>query len=1163
MTQSAALQVLLLGPPEVRSGGKIVHFRTRKTLALMSFLALEGGMQPRARLTNLLWPELEETQARGNLRNLLMYLREALGSDQSLIVNRQAVGLSLVQAQFDVRDLEQALRREATLETLEAVAQSHRGELLEAFTLPDAPEFEDWLAAQREIVRGWFDGLLERLLGMYIAQNDTERALETARRRLHLEPLNELAHRQLIGLHQRAGNRAAALEAYRQCRLILQRELGVEPSPETRAMIEATPQTTSEITPPRVSSPIITPIRQHRHDESVFVGRHAELERMQVAAIGRKMIFLSGESGIGKSRLLSEFARSRGSWVTLRGRPTDAGLPFSVVARAVRSVSQAHPAEIERLPSWVRRELSRLVPELERDPAPPITSEDERLRLFDAFVIWGLGVFAQDATIVLDDLHFWDVPSFDIGAYAAVRGLEQRGGDLVVIGAFRRGELSADLERRIRIQVDSGRAELIELEALGTSGVRDLVKHTIKTPLETERLDTVARALQRITGGNPLFVLETLRSKNDTDWASNQLETLTSARSPRVKGLIEARLERLPKAARDLARVAAVAGSAFSLTLAARVLEAHPLSLSDTFETLEHAGVMRGEQFSHDLLCDAVLESIPSAARVVLHARVLEALEGTSVPAATLARHALGAAVPAAIVLHSLAAGDEAFRLYAMAEAVEHYERAQATLISHRQLLDRLAPEDRQRLYANLGYALDYLGESERAKHAYERLLAYGEERSDPRVLATAYNRLAHHATSIEVNLEKAAALYHRALEAATKSADPAAVIETRISLAWLENQRWRLSDALEHATEALEQAQAAQHTPFSLEALEASFNIEQNLGRWMDSRGHAQQALALARTSGARISEAHALAMMGYCSFFMGEPELGMRQAEEALQISSQIGWLPGQGFAERVLALCLLERGALQDAFETAQRGLRTARTRKSPLAIIYALIALGRCWTVLGFHDEASQCFMEARNLNQHNADRIPQSASLDAHLNGLLSGIRVMEADWDAAAKLALRSLELRDASSLSWLNLTPRHLEYEALGRIARIDLARADLEGFKAAARTSPRSRIWLAQAAASLAVLENNPEQAIESLENASASCRDLGLVTERWLIEVRLSQLLDQLGRSDASRETRLRALEIAQSLAASLNDPELRASFETFASSITGLHIKAVVP
>jgi DNA-binding SARP family transcriptional activator/predicted ATPase len=1139
-----------------------VHFRTRKTLALLSFLALEKGMQPRARLTALLWPELEETQARGNLRNLLMYLREALGSNHAMIVNRHAVGLSLDQAQFDVRDLEQALRQEATLETLEAVVQSHRGDLLEAFALPDAPEFEDWLAAQREIVRGWFDGLLERLLGMYIAQNDTERALETVRRRLRLEPLNELAHRQLIGLHQHAGNRAAALEAYRQCRQILQRELGVEPSPETRAMIEATPPTTSETTTQRVSSPILTPIRQHRHDESVFVGRHVELQRMRAATTTRKVIFVSGEAGIGKSRLLSEFARARGSWVTLRGRPTDAGLPFSVVARAVRSVSQAHPAETEHLPPWVRRELSRLVPELERDPAPPITSEDERLRLFDAFVSWGLGVFAQDATILLDDLHFWDVPSFDIGAYATVRGLEQRGGNLMVIGAFRRGELSADIERRIRVQVDSGRAELIELEALGTSSVRDLVKHTIKTPLETERLDTVARALQRVTGGNPLFVLEALRSKNDTDWASNQLEALTSTRSPRVKGLIDARLERLPKTARDLARVAAVAGSAFSLTLAARVLEAHPLSLSDTFETLEHAGVMRGEQFSHDLLCDAVLESIPSAARVVLHARVLEALEGSSVAAATLARHALGAAMPAAIVSHSLAAGDEAFRLYAMAEAVEHYERAQATLISHRQLLDRLAPENRQQLYINLGCALDYLGETERAKHAYERLLAFGEEQSNPRVLATAYNRLAHHATSVEVNLEKAAALYHRALEAATKSTDPAAAIETRISLAWLENQRWRLSDALEHAASALGQAQAAQHAPFSLEALEASFNIELNLGRWMDSHRHAQQALALARTSGARISEAHALAMMGYCSFFMGEPEPGTRQASDALEISMQIGWLAGQGFSERVLALCLLESGALQDAFETARRGLRTARTRKSPLAIVYALIALGRCQTALGFLSQASQCFIEARALIQDNASRIPQSTLLKAYLDGHLCAIRVLEADWDAAASLALRSLESRDASSLSWFNLTPRHLEYKALGRIGRLDLVRADLEAFKTAANTNPRSRISLLWATASLAVLENNPEHAIKCLEDVRATCLELGLITECWQIEVNLASLSDQQGRSDASREAQLRALEITQSLVARLTDPELRTTFLVFAESVIGLPTKTVV-
>ncbi len=1159
------LELSFLGPPEVRFQGRAVNLRTRKTLAVLAFLALEGGMQPRARLTALLWPELEETQARGNLRNVLTYLKDALGGEAHLLIERQAIGLRQETVRVDVRELERVAQGESEAAQLEQIVRSYRGELLEAFALPDAPEFDDWLATQRELVRQRFDAMLEGLLELFEAQGELDRALEVARRRLRLEPLNEVAHRQVIGLQLRLGNRGAALEAYRACQTVLRRELGVEPSPQTTALVSSleTEGPSAAVKPlnarateaaPSVSDDSVLR-NAPKPDALPLVGRERELTQLREAAQSGKIIFVSGEAGVGKTRLIHAFAQERGLWGVLRGRPTDAGVPYAIIARAIRNVNATQPNGRVALPAWAQRELSRLVPELETDPTTPITSNDERLRLFDAFIAWGLKCFAQHATIVLDDLHLWDSLSFEMGAYAAVSALERRGKPLVVIAAFRRGELPIETERRIWAQIESGRAALIELEPLGTDGVRDLVQ-SVGTQIEASRLEAVTSNLKRFTGGNPLFILETLRAGANLD----RLEGLP--RSEKVSQVIGRRLERLSKAARDLSRVAAITGEGFSLALAARVLEADALALADASEELEQAGVMRLDRFTHDLLAETVLDGIPRSAGTVLHARVLAALEADqdnlNTPAAALAQHALMAAQPEAIVRHSLKAGDEAFRLYAMIDAVEHYERAQAALLSSAHLLERLPVPDRHRLYTNLGYALDYLGENERSKHAYERLLAFGDEQQDPGIQATAYNRLAFHATNIGIDLEKAAELYHRALEAASRTTDPAAGIETRISLAWLENQRWQLPNALEHATLALEQSRALGQAQWSLEALEAVFNIYLNLGRWAESRDHAKQALELSRTSKARVTEAHGLVMMAYCALFLGDPRQSVREARDSLEICLEIRWLAGQGFAERVLALGLLELGAFSDAIGFAQRSVRTARTRQSALATIYALIALGRCHMVLGQLDAARADFQEARELCESNTARIAQSKPMLAFLDANMAAVLGLADDWPEAAVYALQAHARRAPGYAGWLALSPRDLEAEALARAGHADLARADVEALTASVRDQPRSRLTALRASATLAQLESRPGEAVTLLEEALTISARLDLCLETMGIEIASAVALGACGRAKEALEARDRALEIVQSLALSIEDAEDRAGFLRFMEGQIGLSV-----
>ncbi len=168
------LSLALLGTPLVRHGGPELAFPTRKALALLAYLAVEGGLQAREKLAALFWPESDSDRARASLRYTLAALRSVLshpGGLSHVIAERHAVRFdSSSRYELDLRKVEaassfaRAREREpqssakpsgsaqaTPVEMLEKAAALCRGAFLEGFSLPDAPEFDDWESVQREI----------------------------------------------------------------------------------------------------------------------------------------------------------------------------------------------------------------------------------------------------------------------------------------------------------------------------------------------------------------------------------------------------------------------------------------------------------------------------------------------------------------------------------------------------------------------------------------------------------------------------------------------------------------------------------------------------------------------------------------------------------------------------------------------------------------------------------------------------------------------------------------------------------------------------------------------------------------------------------------------------------------------------------------------------
>jgi predicted ATPase/DNA-binding SARP family transcriptional activator/predicted negative regulator of RcsB-dependent stress response len=322
------LTMRLLGPPLVELDGQAVQLGRHKALALLAYLALTGQPHSRDALATLLWPELDQRGARGQLRRTLSLLNRTLGNPW-LSVDRETVSWAPGSgAWIDVAVLHERLTgcaahghpaQETCAQCVplldEAVALYQDG-FLAGFTLPDAPAFDEWQFFETEGLRDRVADALQRLARWHGGRGEHETAIPYARRRLALGPLHEPAHRELMVLYARSGQRAAALRQYAECERILGQELSLAPSPETTALYEAVRagrELPSAAPAERAVPAEPASRRQHNLPAQLtpFVGRVRELEelaRLLDPEADVRLVTVTGPGGMGKTRLALEAA---------------------------------------------------------------------------------------------------------------------------------------------------------------------------------------------------------------------------------------------------------------------------------------------------------------------------------------------------------------------------------------------------------------------------------------------------------------------------------------------------------------------------------------------------------------------------------------------------------------------------------------------------------------------------------------------------------------------------------------------------------------------------------------------------------------------------------------------------------------------------------------
>ncbi|ONI70823.1 hypothetical protein ALI144C_50435 [Actinosynnema sp. ALI-1.44] len=512
---------------------------------------------------------------------------------------------------------------------------------------PFLPDHEgEWVTGVRERTAELLVSALETASLAASARHDERNALRFADEAVRRAPLRESAHRCRMTAHVAAGNRAEALRCYHELRRMLAEELGIDPAPETQAAY-------AEL----LGSPVMTPARTRApraRSSAPFVGRRQELARLSAAWAQAEdgashMVLVTGEPGVGKTRLVTELAKriSVAGGVVMYGRCDDkASVPCQAFVEAAGGFVAATPQDA--LPPLGRATLSAIA-----DPMVS-TRTDLLLALTDLLI---KTASEQPVYLVLDDLDMADDDTFVL-----LRRLARRcqGTSLLVAATAatpgHRPTASDDFASAIHDVDRDGWLRRIALAGMDEADVGALIRRVAPdTPDLPKPHELVAD-----TAGNTFLLLELLRWHSDpyrSDPNSGDPNSTKPSLPSGAADYANARMAAIDHTARQLLRTAAAAGAGFELDL---VAEAADLAEHEAFEALDtavHAQLVTETpttyeyRFVHDVVRRAIYEQASAARRRWLHTRLADAIEHRRAGelrrySRTMAHHRAAGAIP-------------------------------------------------------------------------------------------------------------------------------------------------------------------------------------------------------------------------------------------------------------------------------------------------------------------------------------------------------------------------------------------------------------------------------------------------------------------------------------------------------------------------------------
>lgn len=905
-----------------------------------------------------------------------------------------------------------------------------------------------------------------------------------------------------------------------------------------------------------------------------LVGRERELtvlrEAVTNAADGNPgAVLVAAEAGGGKSRLVRQLLAGpiAPAPLVLRAQCVDLGdpgLPYLAVVDLVRAIETTAAVDATVAAALERHPIAAGLTDPVASAGP--VHEGRRLQLFDATaaLLADVGRTRGPVVVVLEDLQWVDSSSADFVRFLLSRMTADR---LLVVATVRTDGLAA--RPRIRqLLSELGRLPSVRRLDLEPFDAAEIAEYLARVTGAEADADAAADVLRR-TGGNPYYV-ETLAG----DVASAGQE----AGIPRVLAdLLVGRVDALPYDARTVVRCAAVAAHAVPDRLLRDVGGLGDADLDDALRVAIAVGVLAsdgvGYSFVHDLLREAVYGDLLPGERVRLHTAHAAALETTgSVPAAEIAHHFTEAQDSPKVLVWSIRAADEATRLLAPGEALQHLERA---LAQWPKLDDAaaLTGETHGRVAVRAARAARLAGESSRGTDWAGRAIQLCDADGDGQAGVEARAELVRQLIEADV-AEQAVGPAEEAVRLAD-DADPASVALAHVVLARALLANRRTDEARPAVDRALVEARAACLPALEVEALTTLGFLDEVDGDRGAAADRLGAALRLARTAGELTAELRVHYSLASLHYYNGDVSGSLPVLEAAMTRVTETGlrW-SSPGVELRLLsAVAHFVSGDLDGSLKAAQA------PESPPPDMAAARLAAVSCYAAVagGLPDAAPRLAALHESWNVHpqvalvaggcEADHLTWEGELNdavttaeraqTHLDsvageGMYGGLWLSALGLGALADQASYCRQRRDdagtAAALRQGDVLLRRVERIIEG-------------GYGRPGDLGPEGRAWHARAVAEHARLQGEP--AVEQWQS-TLDAFGYGHVYEQARCRWRLADALVAAGDRDGARvqafeasasAEKMQAAPLRRAVAASISRARLAGPTTTAAAVLTG--------
>jgi predicted ATPase/KaiC/GvpD/RAD55 family RecA-like ATPase len=698
------------------------------------------------------------------------------------------------------------------------------------------------------------------------------------------------------------------------------------------------------------------------------------------------LVFIHGEAGIGKTRLVRElgaYARSRGVQVLYGRCPAlfrmDGVPPYILWKEVIKEYLETSTLEqLNRVIGYYPAEVAKLVPELSQKlrvipQSIPISPEQEQNRLFEAVSQFITNISKETPVlVVLDDLQWTDPSSLLLLHYLA-RDVQKS--SLLLLGAYR----STDIDSKhplTPVLAELKRERLPQSVSLKRMSLEDTSEMIMQILEQDDIPPEFCRLVYDKTRGNPFFVEEVIESlkeegivyREGNSWKIKEVSEIEFPET--VKNVVKARLGRLDDDCQNVLTLASFVGNDFTLEALCAVASIEKSKLLESLDKLFKTGlikerVIRGEgicSFADVLVKDVVYEEISPLRRKELHGVVGSSLEKVyskkiDEHLGELGYHFLESGDKEKALDYFLKAGDKAMKIYANNEVFSYYQSALNLLEGKEERL-----QEKAQVLAKLGDVKSIVGEYNDSLKYWNEALLLSLKLSEKENAARLHSKMAlilfHDLGATEKCMEHLDEAV-RILEEMPESAELARAYSLRAQALWHEGDH---AGTLSWAEKALELSK-------KLKAFDVMAESYTNLALGLSDTGKKEEAVeCLEKALKIALDNGYfETAMRIYnnlaATLTMEQNEKRKEYAEKGYELAKKVGCIRWISWLGNTLAYGYGIMGNMDKAFPLVEEALALNRKTGSLTDLHYSLSALGTGYQILGEWNKSEQCYEEA--------------------------------------------------------------------------------------------------------------------------------------------------------------------------------------------------------